>query len=188
MVKIESPYINTEEYTRIKLQANQLNSDIYTNLKYNLISRVKDKCNKNGFVDEIYKILETGDGYIYAEDLTASPIYQIKYSCRLCVPQEGTYIITKVNILHSSLISTEHGPIVAFIDKFSNNFTTNGNNITYNKTKSNINIGDYVVIYIRRRQINAGDTNIKLISTLEDMATDEQVKNYYTQEINNNSM
>ena len=53
---IISPFKNVEQYTRIVIEPHQMNSYIRNHMKYNLKKKVEKKCNKNGYVDEIYKI------------------------------------------------------------------------------------------------------------------------------------
>jgi DNA-directed RNA polymerase subunit E'/Rpb7 len=188
MVKIVSPYLDTVEYSRVKLESKQINTELYANLKFNLRSKLKGKCNKNGYVDEIYKITEYGDGFIYPEDLSVSPIYQVKFNCRMCVPLNDTYIIAKVKVFYVSLLCVTHGPIVIFISSFSNNFTVNGSIITHNKTKKVLTENDYIIVNIKRTQINYGDTNIRAIGYLEDIPNEDQVSTYYQDVIESNSI
>ncbi len=58
MNKLSSPYIDTELYSRILIRPQQINNDIYINLKNNLKKKVEKKCNKYGFITKIYKILD----------------------------------------------------------------------------------------------------------------------------------
>ena len=58
MSKLVSPYKNIKQYTRISLEPYHMNSDIRNNMKLTLKKKVEKKCNKNGFIDEVYKILE----------------------------------------------------------------------------------------------------------------------------------
>ena len=63
MAKINpiNPYKNVVQYTKVSLEPHQMNSDISIHLKANLKKKVEKKCNKNGFVDQVYKILLYGD-------------------------------------------------------------------------------------------------------------------------------
>jgi hypothetical protein len=54
-----------------------MNSDIRIHLKANLKKKVEKKCNKNGYVDEVYKILEYGDGIMKPENLSGNVLYNI---------------------------------------------------------------------------------------------------------------
>ena len=50
MDKLVSPYIDTEQYSRVSLQSYQMNSDININLKFNLKKKLENRCNKDGYV------------------------------------------------------------------------------------------------------------------------------------------
>ena len=68
MSKLVSPYKNIKQHTRIKLEPYHMNSDIRNNMKMVLKKKVEKKCNKNGFIDEVFKILEFSDGIMIPEN------------------------------------------------------------------------------------------------------------------------
>ncbi len=131
-----SPYINTELYTAVALMPHQMDSELYIHLKNNLRKNVVAKCNKYGYVIRIYEILEYNMGEIVPENFTASAIFDIKYSGRLCSPVKNTQIICKISQLSKALIRAGNGPITAFIvpsDYNPTNFTQDNNgNLLYN--------------------------------------------------------
>ena len=55
MAGISTPYLDSELYSRILIRPQQINNDIYINLKNNLKKKVEKKCNKYGFITKIYK-------------------------------------------------------------------------------------------------------------------------------------
>ena len=56
---MNNPFIDTILYTTVVLHPNQLNNNIYSNLKQTLIETLNKKCYKNyGYISEIYEILE----------------------------------------------------------------------------------------------------------------------------------
>jgi DNA-directed RNA polymerase subunit E'/Rpb7 len=181
-MKPVSPYRNVEQYTRILLEPYQMNSDIRNSLKLNLKKKVEKRCNKNGYVDEVYKILSLKDGVMPPENLSGSSIYDIKYHCRLCLPIENSIIISQVKMVNQELIVTNNGPIITFIGR--ENVDTNIWDITENyqhKEQKNVklNVGDFVLIQILQKRISKGDTQIKTIGKLLDLASEQQVKNYF---------
>jgi DNA-directed RNA polymerase subunit E'/Rpb7 len=181
-----SPYKNVEQYTQILLEPYQMNSDIRIHLKANLKKKVEKKCNKNGYVDEVYKIIEYGDGIMKPENLSGNVLYNIKYHCKLCLPIENSIIISQVKVINQDLVITINGPIMNFIPR--DNIDTSVWDILENfkhKNKANekLKIGDYVLVQILNKRINSRDTQIKTICKLLDFASENQVKDYF---INNN--
>jgi DNA-directed RNA polymerase subunit E'/Rpb7 len=177
-----SPYKNIAQYTRIMLEPYQINSDISNQLKINLKKKVEKKCNKNGFVDEVYKILYYGDGIMHPENLSGNVLYDIKYHCRLCLPIENSIIIGQVKVINIELVVVINGPILTFIprDNIDPTYWDVSNNFK-NKKKENtkLNLGDYVLVQIINKRINSGDNQIKTMGKLLDFATDEQIKEYF---------
>jgi DNA-directed RNA polymerase subunit E'/Rpb7 len=154
-------------------------------MKLVLKKKVEKKCNKNGFIDEVFKILEFSDGIMIAENLDGSAIYNISYHCRICIPIENTIIIGTVKMVNPDLIVVINGPMLIFIPK--NNVDTNIWDIpeNYNHKKSNIKlvIGNFVKIQITDKRINQGDSQIKIMGNLQDFATNEEVEKYYGSKI-----
>lgn len=181
-----SPYKNVEQYTQILLEPYQMNSDIRIHLKANLKKKVEKKCNKNGYVDEVYKILEYGDGIMKPENLSGNVLYNIKYHCKLCLPIENSIIISQVKVINQDLVITINGPIMNFIprDNIDTSFWDILENFKHkNKENEKLKIGDYVLVQILNKRINSRDTQIKTICKLLDFASEIQVKDYF---INNN--
>jgi DNA-directed RNA polymerase subunit E'/Rpb7 len=117
MLKIVSPYRNIKQYTRISIEPFNMNSDIKNNMKIILKKKIEKKCNKNGFVDEVYRILEYSDGIMPPENLNGSVIYNITYHCKICIPVENTIIIGQIRVINQELIIAANGPIMFFIPK-----------------------------------------------------------------------
>lgn len=178
-----SPYKNTEQYTKILIEPYQMNSDIKNNLKINLKKKVEKKCNKNGYIEEVYKILQYEDGMMLPENLSANAIYNIKYLCKICIPIENSIIISQVKVINPELVVTINGPIMTFIpkDNIDNMYWNVSDNFT-NKTNKNIKlkIGDFVLIQIINKRINTGDSQIKTIGKLLDLANEKQIDDFYT--------
>ena len=184
-----SPYKNVEQYTQILLEPYQMNTDFKTYLKSNLKKKVEKKCNKNGYVDEIYKILSYGDGIMKPENLSGNALYKIKYHCRLCLPIDNSIIISQVKVINQDLIITINGPIMNFIPR--DNIDTTIWDILENfkhkhKENEKLKIGDYVLVQILNKRINNHDTQIKTICKLLDFADENQVKNYFENNNNDN--
>jgi DNA-directed RNA polymerase subunit E'/Rpb7 len=182
-MNIISPYKNIEQYTRIVIEPHQMNSDIRNHMKYNLKKKVEKKCNKNGFVDEIYKITSYSDGQMIPENLSGNAIYDVAYHCKLCIPIENSIIIGQVKVINQELIVAINGSIMMFIprENIDPTYWVNNINSFTHKEKLNIklNIGDYVCVQIVNKRINQYDTQIKTIGKLLDLPTTKQVEKYF---------
>ncbi len=181
-----SPYKNIKQYTRILLEPYQMNSDIRNNLKINLKKKVEKQCNKNGYVDEVYKILEYSDGLIVPENLSANALYNITYQCKICLPIENSIIISQVKVVNPELVVTINGPIMTFIPKenIDTNYWNVLENFTYNLNPNiKLKVGDYVLVQITNKRINTGDTQIKTIGKLLDIATEDHIKEFFIKNI-----
>lgn len=185
-----SPYINTKLYTRVTILPNQMSNDIYSHMKSNLIKRLENKCYKNyGLITKIYEILEKGDGIMEAENPMAAAIYKVKFSCRLCFPLKGQYIISRVERTIPMLTSLSNGPIRIIIT----NDRINQDNFMVGKAgiliRSGLNVkplksGDHVKVKIDSRKFNDGDNIIMCMGILESMATHEESIHFSEDEYN----
>ena len=183
-----SPYKNVEEYTQILLEPYQMNTDIKIQLKANLKKKVEKKCNKNGYIDQVYKILSYGDGIMKPENLSGNVLYNIKYLCRLCIPIENSIIISQVKVINQDLIITINGPIMNFIprDHIDTVYWDILDNFKYKLNDNRkLKIEDYVLVQIINKRINKNDVQIKTICKLLDFANENQIKDYFE---NNNSL
>ena len=164
-MKLVSLYRNIKQYTIISIEPYHLNSDIRNNMKIVLKKEVEKKCNKNGFIDEVYKIIKYSDGIMPVENLNGAANYNIVYHCRICIPVENTIIIGEIKVINQELIVAVNGPVMIFIPK--DNVDSNMWNIPenyYNEmAKRKLQINDYVKIQILNTQINQNDNQIKTI-------------------------
>jgi DNA-directed RNA polymerase subunit E'/Rpb7 len=184
-MSLVSPYRNIKQSTRVAIEARQMNSDIRNNMKINLKKQVEKKCNKNGYVDEVYRIVEYSDGYMPPENLNGSAIYNIVYHCKICIPVENTIIIVQVKVINPDLIVGTNGPIMVFVSK--ENIDANTWSIEeglINKlTKTKLKIQDYVKVQLINKRVNQGDGQIKAIGKLLEIATEEEVDKYFGSKI-----
>jgi DNA-directed RNA polymerase subunit E'/Rpb7 len=163
-----------------------MNSDIKNNMKIVLKKKIEKKCNKNGFVDEVYRILEYSDGIMPAENLNGSAIYNITYHCKICIPVENSILLGQVKVINQELIIAINGPIMFFIPK--ENVDTNtwdiADNYLNKNAKRKLLAGDYIKIHIMDKRINQNDTQIKAIGKLIDFATPEEVDKFFGTKVN----
>lgn len=185
-----SPYIITKLFTTVSLRPDQMDNKIYLNLKKNLEVNVLKKCYKNyGYITDIYKIIDYKDGIIEAENLMASATYHISFSCRLCCPLKNTNIICKINRVNKMLVTAENGPILVIVtnDRLNQNvfMIDNYNVLRYKKdtTYHVLKPNDFVKITILSISFNHKDTIIKAIGYLEDVASENEIEQYYRKDV-----
>ena len=180
-MKLISPYRNIKQYTKISLEPYYMNTDILNNMKIVLKKKVEKKCNKNGYIDEIYRIIEYSDGIMPSENLNGNAIFNIIYHCKICIPIENTIIIGLIKVINQELIIAINGPIMFFIPKENINTTIWNISDGYinNNTQNKLKVGDYIKIKILDKRINQNDTQIRIIGNLMDTANDEEIDMYY---------
>lgn len=176
-----SPYYDTYQYTKIKVEPHYFNSDLESNMLHILRQKESKKCNKNGFIDEIYQISKYNDGVIEAENLSGGAVFDIEYNCRICEPILNSTIICQVKTINPELVICSNGPIIVFAPKerldktfwdFNESFK---NKVSGKDLKEN----DFVKVEILDRRINQGDYHINTIGRLMDNATKSEISKYY---------
>jgi DNA-directed RNA polymerase subunit E'/Rpb7 len=185
-MNIISPYKNVEQYTRVVIEPHQMNSDIRTHLKFNLKKKIEKKCNKNGFVEEVYRVTKDSDGIMIPENLSGNAIYDISYHCKLCIPIEDSIIIGQVKVINQELVVAINGPIMIFIpkDNIDTAYWNPVENFSHMEKKNiKLEIGNYVCVKILNKRINKGDTQIKTIGRLLNLATELEVDKFFGNKI-----
>jgi len=180
-MKLISPYRNIKQYTRISIEPYHMNSDIKNNMKLVLKKKVEKRCNNNGYIDEVYKILEYSDGRMPPENLSGSAIYDIAYHCKICIPIENTVLIGMIRVINQELVVAINGPIMFFLPKehVDTNIWDIPDGYMNKNAKKKLTTGDYVKIQIIEKRINRNDSQIKSIGKLLDFASPEEVEKYF---------
>jgi len=162
-----------------------MNSDIRNNMKIVLKKKLEKKCNKNGYIDEVYKIILHSNGIMIPENLNGSAIYNIAYHCRLCIPIENSIIVAYIKMISSDLIVAINGPLFIFIPKsyIDNNIWDIPEGFVNKKTSKKLAVSNYVKIQILDKRINQGDTQIKIMGKLLDFASEDDIEKYYGSKI-----
>jgi len=180
-MKLVSPYQNMKQYTNILIEPYHMNSDIKNNMKTVLQKKVENKCNKNGYVVEVYRIIEYSDGKMPRENLSGSAIFNITYHCKICIPVENSVIIGLVKVMNQELVIASNGPIIIYIPKENvdiNTWNVQNNYLNKNNNKK-LKKDEYIKIQIIDKRINLYDVQIKAIGKLLDYASDSEVEMYY---------
>lgn len=191
---LENPYKTCEMTTRISLEPNQMNSNLYKNLKNNLVKKVEGKCNEIGHIVRVYKITDYSQGVINAENFSGNAIYNIKYIANVCKPNIKSQIVVRidmkstasnnaVNIKVIKAIKATNGCIDCVITKQTidyQKFVVNEDGtITYTPTGNLLLSGDYIKITVQNMNINKGMERILIIGNMNDIASQEEVEMYF---------
>jgi DNA-directed RNA polymerase subunit E'/Rpb7 len=181
MMKLTSPYRNIKQNTNISIEPYYMNSDIRNNMKIVLKKKVEKKCNENGYIDEVYRIMKYEDGDLIAENLSGNVIFNVSYHCKICIPIENTIIIGHVKVINQEVIVCINGPIMIFITK--DNIDTNiweiSDGYMHKPKKEKLAVGQYIKIHILNKNINQGDVQVKAIGIMLDYATPTELTKYY---------
>ena len=183
---MSNPYINTKLYTQILLRPKLMNNEIYLNLKNELIKTREGRCNRYGYVSKIYDIEEYKNPVISPENMIGAAKYDVKYSCRLCIPLEMTQVVFKVDKLNKRAIAVKNGPIIMFItmdrineDKF---FIDKVDKLRY-KTKSEgsevLKEGSFVKATIQTISFHQNSKQITAIGFLDEMASEKEKVEFF---------
>jgi len=186
---MSSPYINTKISTIATLSPAQMDNNLYNHLKENLVTKLEGHCYRDyGYIVKIYEITERRNGVIVAENPMAAASFDIKFSCRVCNPLKKKQIVCKVEKINKLLASLVNGPIrvIVTMDRINKNvfFIDQNRNLRYrNEDKSNeLKAGEFVKVTILSKTFNDMDTYIMALGYLENIATDEEIKNFYSEE------
>lgn len=187
MQNVTSPYVATVINLSVLLKPEQMNENIYNNLKDNIITTYKDRCYKDfGVIVDIIKILEKSDGICDINNIKSYASFNVKTSVILCKPVESNYIYCQIEDIAGILILAKNGPITIIItpDKINGNrFIMQGSNLRYKdeKNKKVINVvkGDIIKIKIIKCDFKDKSDNITIMAFLDDITTDDEIKIFY---------
>ena len=187
-IMLVSPYKNITQYSKIQIKPNQMNSDIQNIIKLVLRKKVEKKCNKNGFIDEVYRIEESDAMDMEPENLSGCCNFRVSYHCRICIPVEETQLVVQIKNLNQVLILAVNGPIMIFIPK--ENIDLNKwdiyDSFLHKKSKEVLKVNSFVKVTVLKSRINQEDYQIKVIGKLIDFATEEEITQYYGNIIESN--
>ena len=189
---MSSPYINTKLCTSIMLHPSHMNNNLYNNLKKKLVESLEKRCfGDYGYIIKIFKLESYEDGIIEAENTTASALYNVTFTCRLCKPLKGIRMICEVERINKVLVRLKNGPIFIAVtgDRVNTNvfFKDNYRNLRYKVDNKSYTLkqGDFVKVNIVQTTFYNGDTNMFALGFLEGMATDNEIEEYYMDEFGN---
>ena len=180
-------------YTKIILHPNQMNNDIYINLKKNLIEKLEGKCITDGYIIKIYKILEYTNGIIDGENFTGAAVFNIKYLAKVCMAIKETTIVAKITeyLPNANFALGEYGNIMKII--FTKNerdinirvFTiTSDKNILHIQSQKKLQLNDYVKLQLKTIRYYHNDIYIKCMAFLDDYPSIDEIEKFAYKEEN----
>lgn len=191
------PYFNTELYCRVALYPNQLDNDIYKNLKNNLIKKYQGKCYKSyGLITKIHKISERSEGKLIPEDFSSSVYYNVKFSCRLCRPLKNSFIVAEVIGISQAIVYLRNGDIQIYVLDIKHG--VNPNNFVYDERTSAlianignnrgkpVEAGDFLKVKVDGVRLEHGESNIVVMGILESLASSKESNDSILQQDNAN--
>lgn len=184
------PYINTELMTSVTIHPRQMDNNIYKHLKENLVSKLEGKCyNKYGYISKVFKILKYSKGIIVPENPTASALFDVKFSCKLCRPIKKRVIVCKIQKITKMFFNASNGPITVIVtmDRLNSKnffFDQKLNKLFVKDTNGSKEIlaGSYVKILLENVTFNDMDKIIMAIGNLQSLATHEEIKESFDNE------
>lgn len=168
---ITVPYYNKIQHTKILIESYHLNNNILANMLVAAKKKLEKKCNKHGVIIEVYDIINYSDGIMPPEYLNGGVIYNISYSCKMCIIQPMMTIAATVKIVKKELIICESGPIMIFIPNENvdeNKWDNTTNEFIHEESKNVLQINNLVAVLILDYRINQNDAPIKSVGKLLD--------------------
>ena len=183
------PYINTYLSSPIELLPEQMNNDLYIHIKNNLKKKLLNKCYKEyGYITDLFDIHQINEGKIHYEDQNCGAIFNVKFTCKICIPIINKQIIGCVDRFNRTILRLINGPIIIIItfDRINNEhfiidddcniFIKNNNDNHFN---TELKKGDYVVVTIESKLFNDMDAYIITTGYMERIATKEEIEEFY---------
>jgi DNA-directed RNA polymerase subunit E'/Rpb7 len=182
-------YTDTILDTKELINPEQMDNDITNHIKENLKKHYEKKCYKQyGYINKIYKVNEIEETLINPEDIQSSQQFKVKFSCQLFFVINEREIICKMDRITPKFNIAINGPVKAIIpldlinkQKF---FTDTYDCLRIKETTELLKKDMYVKILINGIIFSDKNTEIVTKGILLDLATTEEIKQYY--DIENN--
>jgi DNA-directed RNA polymerase subunit E'/Rpb7 len=182
---IGNTFKTVELTSKVRLKPHQMSYDYVEHLKHNLEHKVVGRCNNDGMITEVIKLLQHSENMIIREDFTACSEFDVTYLANICVPVVNTVSVLKVDSIiydfNDFLIRASNGYVTCVLavgDNTRSARVVNGEVFINERTEA-LKSGDFIKVFIENRRIEAGDNSIGTIGNLLDIATKEEINLYY---------
>ena len=144
----------------VVVKPEQLNNDLYMNIKDNLEKRLLGKVfGSYGLIEKIYGINKIGEGKIHQEDNDCNVYFDVDFNCRIIRPTNGNIIIAKIDSISPEYIVLSSGDIKIIV--------------------KNKHIGDNFKVEINKYQMINKEKVIYASGSIIEEAEDKEVEKYY---------
>lgn len=172
--------------TTVVIVPQQLNSNLYENIKSNLSARLLNKCYGHyGFISKIYSLEEISENNeVRLEDNNCNVYYDVKFKCQIIKPTLNKTVIAQVILNKPSYLTLSNGPMRLVItnDRYSDVFTQDQDTKLYYYNNSNnkiISPGDFLTVEIIKFQIDNKSPYIYIAGRLVDVVNDNSLIEKY---------
>lgn len=182
---IENTFKTINLSTKVRLQPHQMTYDFESHLKKNLEKRVVGYCINDGMITEVKKIINMEQNLIVRDDYSGATEFDLTYICEVCIPLVGTVAVLKItNIIFDSndfLIYCSNGYITCVLrsSKHVGTIKIEQGKLFIHNNSEPLKAGNYIKVLINSKRVIAGDTSIGVYGSLIDIASLDEVKQYY---------
>jgi DNA-directed RNA polymerase subunit E'/Rpb7 len=181
-------YTDTILDTKELLNPEQMDNDITNHIKENLKNHYEKKCYKQyGYINKIYKVDKIEETIINSEDILSSQQFKVKFSCQLFFIINEREIICKMDRITPKINTAINGPVKVIIPPDLINqqkFLLINDSLRIKETTELLKKDMYVKILIKGNIFSDKSNEITAKGILLDLATPEEIKEYY--DVDNN--
>lgn len=181
-------YTDTILNTKELLNPEQMDNDVSNHIKENLKNHYEKKCYKQyGYINKIYKVDEIEETLINPEDILSSQQFKVKFSCQLFFIINEREIICKMDRITPKINTAINGPVKVIIPPDLINqqkFLLINDSLRIKETTELLKKDMYVKILIKGNIFSDKSNEITAKGILLDLATPEEIKEYY--DVDNN--
>lgn len=181
-------YTDTILDTKELLNPEQMDNDVSNHIKENLKNHYEKKCYKQyGYINKIYKVDKIEETIINSEDILSSQQFKVKFSCQLFFIINEREIICKMDRITPKINTAINGPVKVIIPPDLINqqkFLLINDSLRIKETTELLKKDMYVKILIKGNIFSDKSNEITAKGILLDLATPEEIKEYY--DVDNN--
>jgi len=152
---------------RIKLNCNEINDEILSNLFYKIKNKYEKKCTKNGYIYKIHNIVKYLQKPISNEDLISFPCFLITINTKIILALKYQTIVCKIIKVCPDILRCNFGPIEVICQINSKEHEI--------LKKDNI---EYININIKDIQYSLFDKNIKCLGIFISISSKEEIEKF----------
>lgn len=120
----------------------------------NVLKKNEQKCNQNGYIHEILKIINISKGIIYESDFSSDLIFKVEYLATVSKPEKNDIVECKIFQISNSDIIAKTGPLLLIV-------------LTNKKDRKNLSNGDHILVKILATRFIYCMPLIKVVATFE---------------------